>query len=246
MKQFSRILLVALVLAMTFAVPGMAESAALVVGTNAEFAPFEFIGDDGNPTGIDMDLISAIGEKAGLTIQIENMSFDALIPALSSGKIGAAISGMTITEERKQSVLFSDPYYAASQKIIVKDGSAVAAEADLAGKTIGVQMGTTGDLYVTDKFTDATVSRYDKGIDAVQDLVNGKLDAVVIDEEPANVFVSQAQGLVVLADRLSDEQYGIALPLGQEELLAKINQALADLKADGTLDAIYAKYKTAE
>lgn len=246
MKLFSRILLVALTLALAISIPGMAESTTLVVGTNAEFAPFEFMGDDGKPTGIDMDLINAIGAKAGLTIQIENMAFDALIPALDSGKIGAVISGMTITEERKQSVLFSDPYYQASQKIIVKDGSAIKAEADLAGKHIGVQLGTTGDLYVTDKFTDATVERYDKGIDAVQDLVNGKLDAVVIDEEPANVFVSQAQGLVVLADRLSDEQYGIALPLGQDDLLAKINQALADLKADGTLDSIYAKYKTAE
>ena len=244
MKLFSRILLVALALVLTLATAGLAESATLTVGTNAEFAPFEFVGDDGIPTGIDMELISAIGQKIGMTIQIENMSFDALIPSLSSGKIGAAISGMTITEERKQSVLFSDPYYQASQKIIVKDGSAIAAEADLAGKNIGVQMGTTGDLYVTEKFTDATINRYDKGIDAVQDLVNGKLDAVVIDEEPANVFVKQAQGLVVLADRLSDEQYGIALPLGQDELLAKINQALADLKADGTVDAIYAKYKT--
>jgi polar amino acid transport system substrate-binding protein len=179
-----------------------------------------------------------------MTIQIENMSFDALIPALGSGKIDGAISGITITEERKQSVLFSDPYYAASQKIIVKDGSAIKAEADLAGKAIGVQLGTTGDLYVTDNVKDANVQRYDKGIDAVQDLINGKLDAVVIDEEPANVFVKQTQGLVVLADRLSDEQYGIALPLGKDDLLAKINQALADLKADGTVDQIYAKYKT--
>lgn len=243
MKLFSRILLVALALVLALSTAGLADSATLTVGTNAEFAPFEFIGDDGNPTGIDIDLINAIGEKIGMTVKIENMSFDALIPALGSGKIDAIISGMTITEERKQSVLFSDPYYAASQKIIVKDGSAIQAEADLAGKNIGVQLGTTGDLYVTDKFKDATVNRYDKGIDAVQDLINGKLDAVVIDEEPANVFVSQTQGLVVLADRLSAEQYGIALPLGKDDLLAKINQALADLKADGTVDAIYAKYK---
>ena len=244
MKKIFAVLLAALVLALGTA--GLAEDATLVVGTNAEFAPFEFIGDDGQPAGIDIDLINAIGEKIGMAIQIENMSFDALIPALASGKIEATISGMTITEDRKQSVLFSDPYYQASQKIIVKEGSAVAGEADLAGKKIGVQLGTTGDLYVTEKFTDATVDRYDKGIDAVQDLVNGRLDAVVIDEEPANVFVSQAQGLIVLEDRLSDEAYGIALPLGQDELLAKINQALSDLKADGTVDAIYEKYKTAE
>lgn len=244
MKLFSRILLAALALVMALSATALAEDAELVVGTNAEFAPFEFIGDDGQPTGIDMDLIQAVAEKIGMTVKIENMSFDALIPSLVSGKIEAAISGMTITEERKQSVLFSDPYYQASQKIIVKADSAVKAEADLAGKKIGVQMGTTGDLYVTDTIKDAAVERYDKGIDAVQDLVNGKLDAVVIDEEPANVFVSQAQGLTVLPDRLSDEAYGIALPLGQDDLLARINQALADLKADGTLDSIYAKYKT--
>jgi len=227
MKKIFAVLLAALVLAL--GAVGLAEDTTLVVGTNAEFAPFEFIGDDGQVTGIDIDLINAIGEKIGMTIQIENMSFDALIPALG-----------------KQSVLFSDPYYQASQKIIVKEGSAIAGEADLAGKKIGVQLGTTGDLYVTEKFTDATVDRYDKGIDAVQDLVNGRLDAVVIDEEPANVFVSQAQGLVILEDRLSDEAYGIALPLGQDELLAKINQALSELKADGTLDATYEKYKTEE
>ena len=244
MKKIFAVLLAALVLAL--GAVGLAEDTTLVVGTNAEFAPFEFIGDDGQVTGIDIDLINAIGEKIGMTIQIENMSFDALIPALASGKIEATISGMTITEERKQSVLFSDPYYQASQKIIVKEGSAIAGEADLADKKIGVQLGTTGDLYVTEKFTDATVDRYDKGIDAVQDLVNGRLDAVVIDEEPANVFVSQAQGLVILEDRLSDEAYGIALPLGQDELLAKINQALSELKADGTLDATYEKYKTEE
>jgi polar amino acid transport system substrate-binding protein len=246
MKQISRILVAALVLALVLAIPGMAENAPLVVGTNAEFSPFEFIGDDGNPAGIDIDLISAIGEKIGVSVQIVNMGGDALIPAMTSGKIGAIISGMTITEERKKSVQFSDPYYQASQKIIVKDGSDIADEAGLAGKKIGVQMGTTGDLYVTDTVKDATVERYDKGIDAVQDLVNGKLDAVVIDEEPAKVFVSQAQGLSVLEDRLSDEQYGIALPLGQDELLTKINEALAELKADGTLDEIYAKYESAE
>jgi arginine/lysine/histidine transporter system substrate-binding protein len=245
MKQFSRILLVALALVLTLTMTGLAEDTELVVGTNAEFAPFEFVGDDGQPTGIDMDLMGAIGEKIGMTIKIENMSFDALIPSLTSGKIEAAISGMTITEERKQSVLFSDPYYQASQKIIVKADSAIKVEADLAGKHIGVQMGTTGDLYVTDNVKDATVERFDKGMDAVQDLLSGRLDAVVIDEEPANVFVSQAQGLIVLPDRLSDEAYGIALPLGQDELLAKINTALAALKTEGKLDEIYAKYKTA-
>ncbi len=244
MKLFSRMLLVALALVLTLTATGLAEEAKLTVGTNPEFPPFESMGDNNEIVGIDIDIINAIGEKIGMTISMESMDFDALIPALASGKIDVAIAGMTNTEERRKSVLFTDPYYEASQKIIVKEGSAIAAEANLAGKHIGVQMGTTGDLYVSDKFTDATIERYNKGIDAVQDLVNGKIDAVVIDEAPAGVFVKQAQGLVVLADRLSDEVYSIALPLGKDDLCAKMNEALAALKADGTLDKIVASYKT--
>ena len=243
MKLFSRILLAALIMVLTMSMTGLAEGTQLIVGTNPEFPPFESIGDNGEVVGIDIDNINAIGEKIGMTVTIESMDFDALIPALG-GKIDAAIAGMTNTEERRKSVLFTDPYFQASQKIIVKEGSPIAAEADLAGKHIGVQLGTTGDLYVTEKFADATIDRYNKGIDAVQDLVNGKLDAVVIDEAPAGVFVNQAPGLVILADRLSDEVYSIALPLGQDDLCAKMNEALAALKADGTLDKIIASYQS--
>ena len=243
MKLFSRILLAALIMVLTMSMTGLAEGTQLIVGTNPEFPPFESIGDSGEVVGIDIDIINAIGEKIGMTVTIESMDFDALIPALG-GKIDAAIAGMTNTEERRKSVLFTDPYFQASQKIIVKEGSPIAAEADLAGKHIGVQLGTTGDLYVTEKFADATIDRYNKGIDAVQDLVNGKLDAVVIDEAPAGVFVNQAPGLVILADRLSDEVYSIALPLGQDDLCAKMNEALAALKADGTLDKIIASYQS--
>ena len=244
MKLFSRILLAALIMVLTMSMTGLAEGTQLIVGTNPEFPPFESIGDSGEVVGIDIDIINAIGEKIGMTVTIESMDFDALIPSLGSGKINAAIAGMTNTEERRKSVLFTDPYFQASQKIIVKEGSPIAAEADLAGKHIGVQLGTTGDLYVTEKFADATIDRYNKGIDAVQDLVNGKLDAVVIDEAPAGVFVNQAPGLVILADRLSDEVYSIALPLGQDDLCAKMNEALAALKADGTLDKIIASYQS--
>ena len=244
MKLFSRILLAALIMVLTMSMTGLAEATQLIVGTNPEFPPFESIGDSGEVVGIDIDIINAIGEKIGMTVAIESMDFDALIPSLGSGKINAAIAGMTNTEERRKSVLFTDPYFQASQKIIVKEGSPIAAEADLAGKHIGVQLGTTGDLYVTEKFADATIDRYNKGIDAVQDLVNGKLDAVVIDEAPAGVFVNQAPGLVILADRLSDEVYSIALPLGQDDLCAKMNEALAALKADGTLDKIIASYQS--
>lgn len=244
MKLFSKALLVALSLVLILAAPGLAEDTTLVVGTNPEFPPFESVGDNGEVVGIDIDIINAIAEKIGMTVTIESMDFDALIPSLSSGKIRVAISAMSNTEERRKNVLFTDPYFQASQKIIAKEGSSIAAEADLAGKKIGVQLGTTGDLYVTEKFTDATIERYTKAIDAVQDLVNGKLDAIVIDEAPAGVFAKQAPGLVVLPDRLSDEVYSIALSLGQDELCAKMNQALAELKADGTYDKIVAAYQS--
>jgi ABC-type amino acid transport substrate-binding protein len=246
MKLFSRILVAALSLILLTGACALAEGATLIVGTNPEFPPFESVGDDGEVVGIDIDIINAIAEKIGMTVVIESMDFDALNPSLSSGKIDVAIAGMTNTEERRKSVLFSEPYFQASQKIIVREGSPIAAEADLADKRIGVQLGTTGDLYVSEMMPGATIDRYNKGIDAVQDLVSGRLDAVVIDEAPAGVFVAQAPGLIILPDRLSDEVYSIALPMGQDELLAKINGALAELKEEGALAAIVAAYDSEE
>ncbi|MGI6174446.1 MAG: basic amino acid ABC transporter substrate-binding protein [Christensenellales bacterium] len=239
--------ILAMVLALSMLLCGVAFAETLKVGTNPEFAPFEYVGDDGNVTGIDIDIMQAICEKIGYELQLETMSFDALIPALISGQIQASISGMTITEERAQSVLFSNPYFSATQVIIVPaEGAVVTCEADLEGKKIGVCMGYTGDLYVTDSFPTATIERYEKGMDAVQDLANGRLDAVVLDEAPAKVLADQAGTLTVLEDRLSDEQYGIAMPLDATELCEKINAALAELEADGTLQACIDKYKSTE
>jgi ABC-type amino acid transport substrate-binding protein len=243
MKMFVKTIM-ALMLALALGTCALAEAAVLIVGTNPEFPPFEFVGDDGEIVGIDIDIIDAIAERIGMTVTIESMDFDALVPSLASGKIDAVIAGLTNNEDRRKSVLFTDPYFQAAQKIIVKEGSDIAGEADLAGKRIGVQLGTTGDLYVSEMFPDAVIDRYNKGIDAVQDLANDRLDAVVIDEAPAAVFVSQAQGLIVLEERLSDEVYSIALPQGQDELAAQMNEALAALSEDGTLDAIIAAYQT--
>ena len=177
---------------------------------------------------------------------MEPMDFDALVPSLVSGKLDIAIAGMTITDERKQSVLFSDPYFNATQVVILPENSEIATQDDLKGKRIGVQMGTTGDLLVSEEsFGAGEVSRYNKGMDAALDLVNGRLDAVVIDTLPAKQFVASLTGLVVREDILVDvevESYGIAVQLGQEELIAKINASLARMMEDGTYDAILVKY----
>lgn len=215
------------------------------VGTNAEFYPFEYVDDNGEVAGIDVDIINEIGKDLGATIEMQNMEFDALVPALVSGKLEAVIAGMSITDERKQSVLFSDPYFTSTQVVILAEGSEIATADDLKGKKIGVQLGTTGDIYVTENIEGAEVSRYNKGMDAALDVLNGRLDAVVIDTLPAKQFATALTGLVVHDDILSDvevEPYGIAVPKGQEELVEKINASLKRMQEDGTFDQILLKY----
>ena len=171
----------------------------LTVGTNAEFPPFEFVGDDGEPDGFDVALIKAIGEKLGVEVEMENMEFDALVASIGS-KIDIAIAGMTVSDERKKSVDFSDPYYDALQYVILPEGSEIATFDDLAGKTIGVQLGTTGDFIASDDVDGATVKQYNKGVDAVNDLVNGRLDCVIIDKNPALVFAGKFEGQLTAVD----------------------------------------------
>lgn len=216
----------------------------LTVGTNAEFPPFEYIGDDGQPDGFDIALIKAIGEKMGVEVQVENMEFASLVTAIGS-KIDVAIAGMTITEERQASVDFSDPYYEAVQYVILPADSAIATADDLVGKAIGVQLGTTGDFIAND-IEGATVSSYDKAMLAVEDLVAGKLECVIIDKNPALVFESQYEGQVTAIDGaqfgFESEEYAIAMPKGDSALVDQINAALKDIKADGTFDALVAEY----
>ena len=165
----------------------------LVMATNAEFPPYEFHeGDD--VVGIDADIARAIGEEMGMEVKIEDMAFDSIIPAVTSGKADFGAAGMTVTEDRKKNVDFTDTYATATQVIIVKEGSDIAGPDDLTGKKIGVQLGTTGDIYADD-IEDAKVERYNKGFEAVQALTQDKIDAVVIDGEPAKEFVAEADGL---------------------------------------------------
>ncbi len=219
------------------------EGGVLVFGTNAEFPPFEYVGDDGEPDGFDVALIKAVGEKLGKEVQVENMEFDSLVSSIGN-RIDGAIAGMTVTEERKEQVDFSDPYYEAVQFVIVPADSDIATADDLKNKTIGCQLGTTG-MFLAEDIEGATAQTYNRAIDAVNDLVNGRLDAVIIDKNPAEVFNTKFEGKVKIIDGadfdFEAEEYAIALPKGSE-LVGQINQALADLKADGTFDALVSEY----
>lgn len=216
----------------------------LVMGTNATFPPYEYYDGD-NIVGIDVEISEAIGEKLGMEVEVQDMEFDALIPALSSNKVDFVAAGMTVTPEREASVSFTDTYATAAQVIIVKEGSDIASADDLSGKVVGVQLGTTGDLLVSE-IEGAEVERYPKGYEAVQSVLQGKIDAVVIDNAPAKTFVSQNEGLVILDEALSSEDYAMAINKDNAELLEQINGAIAELKEEGTLDAIVDKYIPAE
>lgn len=244
MKNLVKVLCLTLCLLMVGGI-GLADTAEkIIVGTNAEFPPFEYIADDGSFAGFDMDLIRAIMDGIGVEYEIQTMDFDSLLPSLASGKIQVSIAAMTIRDDRKENALFSDPYFHATQKIIVKaDNETIASEADLAGKSIGVQLGTTGDLYISDLVDyEATVERYTKALDAVMDLSRGRLDAVIVDEGVSSYFVEAIEGLKILDDTLSDENYGIAMKLGEEEFMAKINEQLATMVEDGTYDELFVEY----
>lgn len=218
----------------------------LVMATNAEFPPYEYH-DSGDIVGIDVDVAKAIAEKLGMTLEIEDIAFDSIIPELQSGKAHLGIAGMTVDEDRLKNVDFTDPYTTASQVIIVKEDSDITKSDDLAGKYIGVQLGTTGDIYASDyEEQGATIERYNKGFEAVQAMLQGKIDAVVIDEEPAKVFVSQNEGIKILDEALTVEEYAIAVKKGNTELLEKVNKALNELKESGELQAIIDKYISAE
>lgn len=217
----------------------------LVMATNAEFEPWEYYEGD-KIVGIDVEIAQAIADKLGMELEIEDMAFDSIIPAVTSGKADFGAAGMTVDETRKKSVDFTDTYANASQVIIVKEDSEIKGSADLADKKIGVQLGTTGDLLSTELAGDENVERYNKGFEGIQALLQGKIDAVVIDSAPAKVFVEQSEGLKVCDEAMSQEEYAIAVKKGNTEMLDKINGALKELKEDGTIDEIMNKYIPAE
>ena len=209
----------------------------LTMATNAEFPPYESYEND-KIVGID-------AEKLGMELVIEDMKFDSIIPSVVSGGADMAMAGLTVTDERKESVDFSVSYATGIQSVIVKSGSDIKTLDDLAGKKIGVQLATTGDIYASGDYGDDNVVKYNKGADAVLALVGGDIDAVIIDNQPAKVFVEQNAGLEILPTEYAVEEYAIAVKKGNTELLDQINGALEALIADGTVDAIVAKYISA-
>ena len=245
MKKITGLVCLLLIAALLGTAAYAEEAKTYVVGTNAEFPPFEFIDDNGGFAGFDMELIAAILDGAGLAYEYTTMEFDALPSALSSGKIDIAIAAMTINDTRKKSVLFSEPYFHATQKIIVPaEGATVASEADLEGKKVGVQLGTTGDLYISSLVDySADIERFSKALDAVMDVKAGRLDAVIVDEGVSSYFVNAIDGLVILEETLSDEYYGIAMALGSDDFMNEvINVQLAELIETGKFDELMVKY----
>ncbi|MBQ7660849.1 MAG: basic amino acid ABC transporter substrate-binding protein [Clostridia bacterium] len=224
----------------TEAAPAKQET--LVMGTNATFPPYEFVDDNGKIVGIDAEIAAAIADKLGATLEIKDMEFDSLIPAVQNGAIDFAMAGMTVTEERKLSVDFSDTYAQGVQVVIVPENSTIASIDDLDGKMIGVQSGTTGDIYCTGDYGEDHVKQFTNGALAVAALQNGQVDCVVIDNEPAKNFVAANAGLKILDTAYAEEDYAIAIAKTSSELLKNVNDALAALKADGTVAKIIEKY----
>ena len=245
--------ILALVLVCMFALSGMAMAETLKMGTNAAFPPYEFYDDEtGAIVGIDAEVAAAIAEKLGYELEIVDMEFTAIINAVVSGKVDFGMAGMTVTEERLQSVDFTTSYATGIQSVIVPEGSVITTVDDLfaegANYKVGVQLGTTGDIYCSGDIEEAglgTVERYNNGTDAVLALTAGKVDCVVIDNQPAIKYVEANEGLKILDTSYAVEDYAICLAK-DSELTAKINAALEELIADGTVQAIVDKYIVAE
>ncbi len=228
------------------------EPGKLHMSTNAAFPPYEMIADDGSFEGIDVEVATAIAEKLGLELVVDDMDFDAALMAAQTGKSDIVMAGVTVNEERQQVMDFSDTYATGIQVVIVKEDSPIQTVDDLANADmIGCQKATTGYIYCSDSvenggYREDHVTAYDNGATAVQALVNGQIDAVVIDNEPAKSFVAANPGLKILDTEFAVEDYAIGMAKGNTQLLDAINGAMAELKADGTFQAIVDKYIPAE
>ena len=236
----------------TEAADGSAEKAVLTMATNAYFPPYEYY-DGETIVGIDAEVAAAIAEKLGMELQIVDIEFDSIIAGVQTGKYDMGMAGMTVTEERKQSVDFSDSYATGIQSIIVAEDSPITSIDDIladgAEYKVGVQLSTTGDIYITDDLGDAAADRvteFQTGNDAVAALSSGKVDAVIIDNEPAKSYVAATTGLKVLDTEYVVEDYAICFSKDNTELKDKVNAALAELIADGTVQSIVDKYISAE
>ncbi len=221
-----------------------ATSSKIKVASDAAYPPFEMVDEKTKELiGFDIDLFNAIAKKAGLEVEYVNVGFDPLLAGMAQCQYDAAISAITITDERKQNMTFSDPYFQAGQAITVgiKDET-IKTDADLKGKTIGTQLGTTGDI-LAKKIEGANVKAYDSVDLAFQDLINGQVEAVVADNVPSEGFVGKnADKIKVVGNLLTTEDYGISVCKTKTDLLAKINKALAEVKSEGTIDKLNEKW----
>ena len=225
-----------------------AASGKLTMATEATFPPYEYYDGDAI-VGIDVEVAQAIAAKLGMELEVTDIAFDSIIPGIQTGKYDMGMAGMTVTDDRKEQVNFSDSYASAVQGVIVKDDSAIASVDDLfadgANTVVGTQAGTTGFIYATSDIEDAglgTVKSFGKTTDAVEALKNGQVDCVILDNEPAKALVAANEGLHILDTEYAVEDYAIAIAKENTDLLDKINTALAELKDDGTLQSIVDKY----
>lgn len=213
----------------------------IYVGTNAEFPPFEYLEDD-KVVGFDIELIDEIGKKLGVEMEIIDMEFDGLLPALQLKKIDMIIAGMSETEERKKAVSFSNSYYTASQVIIVeKNNNNIKTFNDLVGKKVGVMLGFTGDIVVSE-IQGVEIERFDAPYAGIMALNNAKIDALVLDSEPAKEYVKQNKNLKIVETGIEKEEYAMAFRKNDTALLEKINKALEEIKKDGTYEKLIKKY----
>lgn len=247
-KKLTMMLAVILTAAALTACGGSAKGNAITFGTNPEFPPFEFVtsnGVIGEFDGIDMAIAKKIGEDNGMEIKMESMEFDSLLVALQNGQIDAVIAGMTATDERRETVDFSTPYYTATQVMIVKEDSDIASAADMADKKICVIQGYTGEVCVQDM--GYTYEAFKKGTEAIMELVNGKCDVVVLDSATAQKYVGDNEGLKIVEDAsaFESEEYAIAVQKGNTELLDKINASIEKMLADGTINELAVQYTEA-
>ena len=228
------------------------EAGKLHMSTNAAFPPYEMTTDDGGFEGIDVEVADAIAQQLGLELVVDDMGFDAALTAVQTGQSDIAMAGITVTEDRLEVMDFSDSYATGVQVVIVREDSPIQTIDDLANaEMIGCQAATTGYIYASDTpenggYGEDHVTAYENGALAVMALVNGQIDAVIIDNEPAKAFVEANEGLKILDTPWVEEEYAIGVAKGNTDLLDAINAVMEELKADGTFQSIVDKYITAE
>ncbi len=229
----------------TTAPAGTGEKTVLKMGTNAYFPPYEYY-DGQTIVGIDAEIAKAIADKLGMELEIVDMSFDSIISAVNSGTVDFGMAGMTVNADRLKDVDFTTSYAKGVQVVIVKEGSDITAVGDLGAEgatyKVGVQLGTTGDAYASEEFGTDRVTQYQTGNEAVQALLKGDIDCVIIDNEPAKSYVNANEGTKILETTYADEDYAICVKKGNSELLQKLDAAIYELTKDGTIASIVAKY----